>query len=382
MFTDRFIIAGNPGLSHGAKCWPELVIRQDVPNSLWFVLLNSKLAYSVCDSSPIWEWFEPRAVQYLCESGSSLEEPPYVRFRDIKMIAIDPTSYKEYSKRADVETLYFPRYSKEELLAIGSYIRDAYLTDNFFCENFDEVSIESRYNLYGGVMQRVLPRDKGLLLQNQEKFNRAVSDALLDKVHELLVGDRIDEMGSYLVQWSSNSYVTSYGNFPFRKRDVHFSSEKVCSAVRSAIDTLTYEQLSRRLQVEGVARKTNENATAVIQRMYFRRFVMEHHKRSSIGGVHSISPDQPNHADMATGTIYHPINCDEAVFNAYYKDLDGNLVLIRCAWTESDTVCMIDEFAKFLSGISFSGTPSDIRVVYAHGYDETSEWKLDCSKTE
>jgi hypothetical protein len=356
--------------------FPGLVVCQDGPNSLRFFLLKSKLAYLVTGRSPNWEWFEPHAVNYLYEQGASEMEPPYLGLRDIKLIAIDPCLYKEFSKRADLETLYFPPYSKEELAVVGAYIKGSYSEDSFISRNFSAGDIESRFDRYGSVIQRVLPTSEKLLLQNEINLRTAMSETNLENMEYLLTADSIDGLGSYLVQWSSGSYVSAYGTFPFRTHDPYFISDEVIRRIGTAIGVLTYEQLTRKILLQGTADRCQSKAAGMLQEMLFRRFVMEHHKYNSIGGIRGIvSLDyHRKYAEMAMGTLY-TFDGKEHACDAFYKDLDGKLVLLQCAWV-GDSVCKGGAFVKFLSDIEFEGNPSDLRVVCARG-NESVMWRLD-----
>jgi hypothetical protein len=366
---------------------PELVVRQEGEFRLEFYLLSAKLAFTVIDSSPNWDWFDPTVVQYLYEPGPSRNEPPKLRLREIKMITTvspDPQRYKEFSKSADVETLYFPLYSKEELVAIGTYMREKCPRSsrdyNFVQVEFSVEAIQSRFNMYGGVFRRVLPGSLSLLMRNEANCKRALADAAsLDSVQKVLATYMRDSTGSYLVQWSSGPMETKHGTLPFRKLTVQFTSEHALTEFRTLTDVVSYEQLCMKLL------DVDKEGMFDVRGQLFQRFVVHYHKEKSVGGVKRICPNKALFAEMSLGTIYHPVDINQPAFDAYYKDLNGYLVLIQCSWTKEPKVCKHGAFAMFLRGIEFDGNPSDIRVVYTRG-DQASKWQLDCayvySKTE
>jgi hypothetical protein len=380
------LVIGNDANSnvHGGCSTPKMVIRQDGEIRLEFYLVDTRLVFTVNCFSLNWDWFDPTVVQYLYEPGQLKHEPPYLRdIKTITTVSPDPCRYKEFSKAADVDTLYFPLYSKEELVAIGTYMKDCLPVNSphyaFVQSEFTVEGIEARFRMYGGVFRRVLPGSLSLLMRNDLNSKRALADAAcLDSMQKMLGADMIDSIGSYLVQWSSGTLETKSGALlPFRNLTVHFTSEEVYCRVRTAIDALSYETLCQKLLREGTYGRTDERKTG----LWFERFVVHHLKQKHEGGVKYICRDKPCFADMIPGTIYHPVCFNEPAFDAYYKERNGKetrLVLIQCSWTKQQKVCKHGAFAKFLIGIAFEGGPSDIHVVYARG-DESSKWELDRS---
>lgn len=145
---------------------PEIVIRQVGSDSMFVYFIKAKVVHKVKCGRSIFKTVDTSKSLYMYEPDKYFEEPYYrcelrgqPRIRTLVTVSPDISRYKEYAKQTRPTIVYMPCYSEDELLDIGRYLRDQPTVPSEVKELYLDTTIRERFDLFGGIIRYVLPKD-------------------------------------------------------------------------------------------------------------------------------------------------------------------------------------------------------------------------------
>ena len=200
----------------------ELIIRQ-VGKRTFYYLLEEKLVFVNLFIPLLLRCFDPKKVSYFYEPGDLKAEPTDSNLWTLATVSPDPIHYKEFSKRGGVDTFYMPPYEKEELLVIGAVMKKSPDFLQALKPFYEEDSINSRFNQYGGIIRRVLPSSVGRIKFDADSYQLELEKIPKNTLSAVMDAESAVDLGSYFTLLTPMKNDSKY---TFTRSKVVFASDQ------------------------------------------------------------------------------------------------------------------------------------------------------------
>jgi len=160
---------------------PEVVLFQSGDKTFKCLFLSSLQAEEMCCADfRLLSLMNPSSALYFFEPLSFHVEPHFNDL-DVPTVAFcspDERRYKEFCKNGGFQ-VYMPCWELEELLAVGTYIRN---NDKNLSERNKELlsdeNIRYRFEKFGGIFRHVIPRDSDHVKRCEESQDKAIAQLI------------------------------------------------------------------------------------------------------------------------------------------------------------------------------------------------------------
>ena len=327
---------------------PKFVLRE-VANVLYLYDINRQEAWKIMNyDHDIFKCFNPEKTLYLVEPRFTKKQPlDSEMVPTLATVSPDVSRYHEFVKSGATK-LFMPKFKKEELLAIGKYLRDHDLVPNSLKADYEDDKISERFERFGGIIRHVLPTTEGSKGDSERRQSEAISTCDVGKLLRQRANIEMPEFSHYLLQYE----VLIDGDKPFAEFQMDLASDFVEDQLTKQMNESSVYELSRALIQNDETGYLNDSIGRIFENWVFKSLTsvkgVKWKKQAARRGEARrgdddgsweplelrLSPEEaaaPSYADMKPGVLYYSHNPNYPFADLVFKenDKEGTLVLIQ-----------------------------------------------------
>jgi hypothetical protein len=244
--------------------------------------------------------------------------------------------------------------------------------------------VTERFKKFGGIIRRVLPDTSSKI------YERILNDAVnaipggLNNVESIIRADNLNQIGSYLVQWSpavvfDENDPGKYTITNFAKLQRQFTSEFVAGKVKEQIHKMLFEELQKKLS--DLLRDDPQNPMLP---SVFEEYAIKYCVKNFDDIRRFLAISKPTkltltrgvckYQNMEYGILYYALNKMFPACEAYFK-CGKYIYLIQVSKIDDNKTCANSALAKFFAEIDLPPENiGNVKVLYFR-LNAQSKWK-------